>query len=171
MTASATETVILALVAALVVKSAESSPKIPTPLRNQDIVTRMVAVITDAKLSLYLNVLDGEAVFGDGDELLAADLGNTEAYERDQHVSIEWAVAGGATDDARETAFDEGRRAIWDALKPALTSGSPVYLGGAVGGVRLISILNKESTSVDGLPNIKACVFVLALSFTSVDPF
>lgn len=163
-----TETAIRAVLAALLAKSAEAEAVIPLPLRNEDVVSRMMSV--GQGLSVFLNVLDGDR--GNSDELLGADLGNTAAYEINQHIRIEWAVVGGALGgDERESTFDNGRQQIWDALKPDMTSGYPVYLGGAVDGVELVDMIPHQNTAVAGLPNIKACEFVFALSFTSADPF
>lgn len=165
-----TETAILAAVAALITASLVPGSKITAPTRNMDIASRLVDVGSGTGLALHLNVLDGDAVFGDDDELLGADLGNTEAYDREQQISVEWAVAGG-TDAAREARFDEGRKEIWDALKAVVVGGVATYLGGAVDGMRLVTLINHHNTSVAGLPNIKSCIFVYGLTFTSSDPF
>lgn len=163
---TATETAIRAIVAALTTKAALPGSKIIAPERNQDIVSRLVSV--GSGLSVFLNVLDGDRE--NPDELLGADLGNTTGYEHTLTVHIEWAVAGGTSDD-RETRFDDGRQEIWDALKPVVSGGSVTYLGGAADGVELRDLLPHQQTTVAGLPNIKACEFVFAVSFTSADPF
>ena len=160
------ETAIRAVVAALLAKSAEVDAKIPAPLRNEDIVSRMVEA--GSGLSLYLNVLDGDR--DNPDELLGADLGNVNGYELVQNVHIEWAVAGGSSED-RETRFDDGRKAIWDALKADVEAGGVTYLGGAVDGLKLMDILPHQATNAAGLPNVKSAEFVFQLTFTSPDPF
>lgn len=162
---SKTETAILAFVKALQ-KKASDNDALPDPLRNDDLPARMVNAA--AGLALYLNVLDGERI--PPEEMLGADLDTTEAYDIEHHVSVEWGVSGSES-AAREAAFDRGRTAIWDALKADISSGAPVYLGGAVDGLRLVDIIAQHATSVAGLPSIKACVFVFAISFTSVNPF
>lgn len=161
-----TETAFRAIMTALA--TAAQSPPLVAPMRNEDLISRLVDV--GSGLACYLNVLDGDRP--DGDEMLGADLAQIQSYEITRHVSIEWAVAGG-TSDARETRFDDGMKAIWDAIKPNMTSGSPVYLGGAVDSVLLIDILPHGKTTVAraGIPNVKSCEFVFALSFTSSDPF
>lgn len=165
---SPTETAILALVAALAAKAAEALPKIPNPERNQDLVSRL-ADIGDG-LARHLNVLDGER--SDADEMLGADIVplQGETYDITQHVRVEWIVAGGDS-AAREQAFDDGRKAIWDAIRPVIVDGAPVFLGGAVSALRFVDILPHERTVVAGLPNTKGAEFTFALTFTSPDPF
>lgn len=154
-----TETAMLAMVEALRAVH-------PQTLRNGDLISRLVDVGDD--LAIHINVLDGDRA--PPDEMLGADLNNTESYDLVWQPRVEFAVAGGDP-ELRESTFDEYRKAIWDALKPVMTSGNPVFLGGAVDFVRCIEILSQANTNADGLPGVKACEFVFELSYTSTDPF
>lgn len=163
-----TETGFRALIAALTAAAQVAGSPLVVPARNEDLISRLTNVGSD--LALFLNVLDGDHTISD--ELLGADIGNTAAYEIEAQAEIEWAVAGGEN-DARETRFDDGRLAIWDAIKPDLGSGSPVYLGGAVDGIRFVQYVPHIGTNAAraGIPNVKACSLVIAFAFTSPTPF
>lgn len=166
---SATETAILALVAAVAAKAAEDSyATLPPPTRNEDMVSRLTAD-QSGTLERYLNIVDGDRA--DPEELLGADLG-IEAYDIVWNPLIEFAVLGG-TPAEREAAFDAMRVALWDAIKPDTSGGSITYLGGAVSSVIVIDMLpNEKSAPVDaGIPNVKASDFLLALTYTSERPF
>jgi hypothetical protein len=168
MSASKTETAILAVVAALQAAAEAEGSKLPAPARNADLVTRLAEVDAGARLAAYLNVLDGDRVAAD--ETLGADLGQNEPFDLTWRVRVEWAVAGGEDAD-REAHFDAGRAAIWDALKPDASGASVTYLGGAVDSIRCVDILPQAGTVLDGVPHIKACEFVFDLTYTSDRPF
>jgi len=162
-----TETAISALVAALKTASEADGSKLVAPLRNEDIVSRLVQV-TDT-LSAFLNVWDTAG--DDRDEMLGADIASGNRYDITQRVRIEFAVAGGSSGD-REARWDDMRKAIWDAIKGAVSGDDVVFLGGAVDGIRLDRIeVPGDGHPTDGLPNIKAGAMIVALSFTSADPF
>jgi hypothetical protein len=161
-----TETAILAFVAALAAKAEQSPTVLPPPLRNDDLLSRLTE--GEADLKMHVNVHDGDR--GETDEALGADLGVGQTYHIEQFVRVEWAVAGG-TSAHREQAFDAGRKAIWDAVKPAPNDAGVSYLGGAVDSIRLVEIIPQHQGNAEGLPGVKACEFVFALTFTSSDPF
>jgi hypothetical protein len=164
---SRTETANAAFVAALRAKALLPGSKLVRALRNEDLVTRLVAVA--GGMAVHLNVWDGDRP--QPEEMLGADLGAAGGYDIVLHVRVELAVAGGASDD-REARFDDCRAEIWDALKPDLSSGHPVYLGGAVDRIELIDYAPPGSgLATDGMPQVKAAEFVFALSFTSDQPF
>lgn len=161
-----TELVMLAIVSALTDAANGTGAVLPLPTRNEDLPSRL----TDVGLNLraHLNVLDGTRA--EGDEMLGADLLQVESYDLRQLVEIEWVVAGGESVD-RERHFDLGRKAIWDALKPVVSVGIPTYLAGNADGIRLVDIVQHQNTNVAGVPNVKACVFVFEVTYTSTDPF
>jgi len=162
------ETALLALVGALADSAALENAALIAPLRNEDLVSRLV----DAGdgLAKYLNVLDGDRA--DPEEMLGTDFASVTGYDIVWHARIEFAVAGG-TSSAREAAFDAMRTAIWDAIKPVVAGGSVTYLGGAVDSLRLVDMLppDKSTVAQAGLPNVKASDFVVELTFTSDRPF
>jgi hypothetical protein len=164
---SRTEAAHLAFVGALAAKAQEAGAKLVPPERNQDLVSRLVDV--GAGLAVHINVWDGDRP--QPDEMLGTALGVPGGYEIRLHVRVELAVAGGASAD-REARFDDCRTEIIAALKPDLSAGGPVYLGGAVEHLELIDYAPPGvGLATDGLPGVKAGEFVFALSFTSDDPF
>ena len=164
---SKTEAAHLAFVAALAAKAQEADSKLVPPERNQDLVPQLVDV--GASLAVLLNVWDGD--WPQPDEMLGTALGMPGGYDIRLHVRVELVVAGGTSSD-REARFDDCRAEIIAALKPDLSGGGPVYLGGAVGHLELIDYAPPGAgLSTDGLPGVKAAEFVFALSFTSDDPF
>jgi hypothetical protein len=167
-TASPTEAALLALVAAIAASAAEEGSVLTPPERNRDLVTQMVEN-GDEGLRKFLNVVDGQRA--NVDELLGADLGG-EAFDIEWHARIEFAVAGG-TDADREAAFDAMRREIFDAIRPVVTGGVAVYLGGAVHSIQIVDMLPPEDAAPfrAGIPSCKASDFVVALTYTSTRPF
>lgn len=172
---SKTETAIRAFVAALdAVALAEGGAILPRPTRNLDLVGRLAAgVETEGvagadEVARHLNVIDGDRA--DPEELAGADLGAFASYDIVWNVRVEWIVAGG-DDAARESIFDLGRRAIWNAVKAVVDAGAVSYLGGAVDGVRLVGMLPHDRSTLAGLPGLKSTEMVFALTFTSADPF
>lgn len=166
---SKTETALLAFVAALKSKATAEPDVLPQPLRNQNLIAQLVE---DAEgISRFVNVLDGDRD-RPVDQVLGADLGVAAAYDIRWLVRVEFAVAG-ADDDAREAAFDAGRVAIWDAVKPAVSVDGVSYLDGAVDAIELVDMLPPDQSvpARAGLPNVKATEFVFALLYTSTDPF
>jgi hypothetical protein len=164
---SKTESALQALVAALLATSASMGSALPGPLRNEALPARMF----DAgdKLSTHLNVWDGSAQ--PTEELLGTDQGEADCYEIAHEAIIEWIVAGGSAAD-REAKFDLGLENIHDAIKPDLTGGDTVYLGGAVQGARITSIARQGSGLViDGMPNARGAEITIELLFTSSRPF
>jgi len=169
-TPSKTETALLALVAALAAASELEGAPLPPPERNNDLVTQMVADESNTALRRYLNVIDGDR--GTADELLGTDFGNVAGFDCIQQPRVEFAVAGG-TSAEREAAFDGMKRAIWDALKPAVDGDTLTYLGGAVDSLVMLDMLPPDQSSLarSGVPGCKGSDFLLALSFTSTRPF
>lgn len=169
MTASATETAILAFVAALAAVARPAPDAVlPQPSRNEDMVSRLAEIGDGSDLADHLNVLDGDRA--NVDEMLGADLAAVECYDIVHHVRVEYAVAGGDS-ATREARFDLGRIAIFDAVKPVVSGATVTCLGGAVAAIALVDFLPHTETVAYGLPNVKACEFVFALTFTSQRPF
>src|SRR4051812_32816188 len=138
--ASKTETALQAIEAALIAAASALNSALPPPLRNETLPARMFDA--GSKLATHLNLWDG--ITQPVEELLGADQGAADCYEITQEALIEWVVAGGSKAD-REALFDRGLENVHDAIKPDLTSGSPVYLGGAVSGARISAIARQGS--------------------------
>lgn len=170
---SRTEAAVLGLVAALEAKAQLVGAKIPAPTRNEDLLTRLKDDV--AGVQTLLNVWDGAGEVSD--ETLGADLAGAVidddaegAYEIEHRARIEWCVAGGDK-DVREAAFDAGLCTIHDAVRPDVSSGAPVYLGGAVSFCAIERVERAGNLNTDGMPGVKACDITVVMSFTSPRPF
>jgi hypothetical protein len=158
--ASKTETAILALVAGLTTLSAQDSPVVPEPKRNEALPARIPAF---GALQAWLNVLDGDGGPIDGETALGGGDAGENAYSLLQSPVIEWVVI--ATDDAtREAAFDAGLVGIYDMLVADRT------LGNTVSFVEFKN-LQRSNLNTDGMAGSKAILITLEMTLTSNRPF
>lgn len=158
--ASRTEQGLRALVAALEVKASEPSAAICTPLRNQELPERFEEV---GDVGMFLNVLDGDTNQDDDRQILGEANDGVNVYELEQMATVEWIVAG-PEDDAREAAHDLGMIAIDDALAADRS------LGLEECHAQIVRV-RRAGLTTDGLPNIKAVAFDVAITITSDRPF
>lgn len=168
MSASKTETALLALVAALTAAAAGEGSPLPPPTRNADMLSQLVEVAGGDGVQRFLNVLDGDRA--NADEMLGADLALLASFDIAWRPHIEFGVAGGES-VVREAAFDAMRSAIWDAIKPQVSGGDVTYLGGAVDSIRLVDMLPQDKSNAAGLPGVKASEFEIEIQYTSSAPF
>lgn len=160
--ASVTETALCALVDKLAALAAAPLPKIPAPLRNEVLPSRIPDFgAPAAKLRAFLNVLDGDSE--PTDTALGGGDGGETAYEFVVRPVLEWIVEGGDL-DTREAAFDEGLCAIYDALAADRT------LGGAASFVEFAN-LQRSNLNTDGLPQTKAVLVTLEMTLFGARPF
>ena len=155
---SATETAILALVAALTAEANLPLPPFPAPSRNETLPERFAEF---GAVSVYFTVFDGDG------QVHQETLGNPDVvpntYEIHHRPKIMWAVMG--TDNAaREAAFDAGKVGVNNALKADRT------LGGAVEWCEIENVQSEELVT-DALPNVKGVLLHVRLEFLSSAPF
>ncbi|MFN3656827.1 MAG: hypothetical protein ACK4UO_06205 [Pseudolabrys sp.] len=167
MPTSKTEAALLALVAAIVTASQVEGSKLPAPVRNGDMLTRLVEASGGQNLEQFVNVLDGERA--NTDELLGADM-IAGGFDIRWRARIEFGAAGGADAD-REALFDAMRVELWNAIKPQVSGGIPAYLGGAVSSLQLVDMLPQDKSNADGLPGVKATEWLIELQYVSDAPF
>jgi hypothetical protein len=140
--------------------AAAPSPKLPVPLQNEDLSSRMQEM--GAGLAMYLNIWDdGEAEI---EEVLGADEIEN-GIELTREVRVEFIVADGER-VARRTAFEAGLEAIDDAIKADRT------LGGKVDDARVLTPRrNGSGLWVDGLPAVLGAEVVVRLTYLSSRTF
>jgi hypothetical protein len=149
-----------ALFAALEAKAGEPSPKIPAPLQNEDLLSRLEDM--GSGLAMYLNVWDDSD--GDPEEMLGADV-IPDNYEIAREVPIELIVAGGSR-AARRAAYEAALEVIDDAIAADRT------LGGKVDDARMLAPRRNGSGLVtDGMPNVLAADIRIRLTFNSSRTF
>lgn len=160
--ATATETAILALLAALTAQAGTSPQPFPVPTRNNTLPARMTATVADyPDVVVFFNLCDGagkvnQETLGDPDVVGAT-------YEIHQRIRLEWVVQG-VNDADREAAFDAGLWAINNALKADRS------LNGAVSWCE-IDETNRSDLATDALPNTKGIEVFVRLEFWSDLPF
>jgi hypothetical protein len=158
--ASATETAILALKAALDGLAGATLPK--DVLRNEDLASRLVEM-QDA-VAAYANLWDGKQL--GRDECLGADSGSLpNGYDITHEARLELAFVGG-DGDVREALYDAALVAVNDKLAADRT------LAGAVDWVAFGEPEFQGSGLVtDGIANAKGVILPIVLTFRSSRPF
>lgn len=160
--ASATETAILALIAALNAQSGASPSPFPQPTRNNTLPARFSAKLPAyPDVVVFFNLLDGDGKVNQ--ETLGQPDVVASTYEIHQRVQIELAVQGGSDAD-RSAAFDAGLVGINAALAPDRT------LAGAVNWSQIDETV-RSNLVTDALPNTKAIIVYVRLEFLSSMPF
>ncbi len=153
-----------ALFTALTAKAAEGSPKIPMPVQNEDLASRLKDM--GDKIAMSLNVWDDSD--DEPEEMLGADI-TPDGYEITKEVPVEFIVAGGAR-EARRVAFEAGLEAIDDAVRGVIgdVEVEDRTLGGKVDDARMLAPRrNGSGLVVDGMPNVLAATIRIRLTFTS----
>jgi hypothetical protein len=158
--ASRSEQALLALVAALSAKAAETPSDICAPSRNQELSERFQE--TDG-VGRFFNVLDGDTDPDPDRQVLGPANAGDRIYELRQLATIEWAVFA-ADDTEREAAHDAGMIAIDDALAADRSLGLEECWAE-------IERVRRSGLTTDGLPNIKASALDVAITITSDRPF
>lgn len=149
-----------ALFAALTAKAGEPAPKIPPPVQNEALPSRLVEM--GDGLQKHLNVWDDSD--DEPEEFLGADV-TADGYEISKEIPIEFLVSGGSR-AARRVAFEAGLEAIDDAIAADRT------LGGAVDAAHMLAPRRTGSGLVtDGMPNVLAAHIRVRLLFTSSRTF
>lgn len=160
--ASATETAILALIAALRAQANLSPAPYPVPTRNNTLPARFTASVpTFSDVTFFFNVNDGNGKVNQ--ETLGVPDVVPDTYEIYQRPEIELAVQG-ANDVDREAAFDAALIGMNAALAADRT------LGGAVNWSEVDETV-RSNLVTDALPNTKAIVVYVRLEFLSNMPF
>jgi hypothetical protein len=156
---SSTETNLQAFVALLAALAVVDSPAVPAPLRNEVLPSRMSDF---GQAQAFLNVLDGEAAGSDEGGAESVALGDSDTqYDLSHEPQVEWIYAH-ADPDERESGFDAGLTAIYDA----------VTAENAIDGVTVtLKSLQRSNLNTEGLPGTKAAVLVFRLTFLSSRPF
>jgi hypothetical protein len=160
--ASATETAIKALIAALTTQAEGSPAPYPVPTRNNTLPARFTASVpTFSDITFFFNVNDGNG------KIIQETLGQPDVtpdtYEIEHRVEIEL-VAQGDEDAYREAAFDTALIGINSALAVDR------YLGGVVEWAQIDETV-RSNLVTDALPNTKAIVVYVCLTFQSSLPF
>lgn len=161
---SATETAILALIAALTAVAQGDAPPYPVPTRNNTLPARFASSVSAAPgVTFFFNVNDGNGRINQ--QTLGQPDTVPDTYELHQRCEVELVVES-ANDADREAAFDAALIGINNALKADPTR----TLNGAVNWCEIDETV-RSNLVTDALPNTKGIVVYVRLEFLSDMPF